>query len=220
MDTAHGRIAIEVEVAIRSAIIDLRHSHHCPSSAVLGHASEAALERVLRLSARLETAESEADTDPLTGAANRRALERFLTNVGTRSPVMGAIAFDLDDFKAINDEHGHVAGDLVLRGFADAVRTHARPTDLFVRIGGDEFLLLCPGLDGNGPQRRAQLIVDAVAAQRFPAPAERVRAHCSAGAGAFRPDAVDLDAVDDALYRAKRSGGGVATVGSGAVIPA
>jgi diguanylate cyclase (GGDEF)-like protein len=147
-------------------------------------------------------------------------LDRFLTKVGTRSPAIGVIAFDLDDFKGVNDDHGHAAGDLVLRGFADAVRTHTRPTDLFVRLGGDEFLLLCPGLDGDGPRQRAQRIVDTVTALRFPAPAEQVRTRCSAGAGVFPAHTVDLDAVDDALYRAKRDGAAVAVVVSGDPVPA
>lgn len=225
LDAAHGRIDPCVEAAVRDAVAALPHAGGCPGAHVLGRATEAALDRVLRLSADLQEAERRAEADPLTGAANRRAMTRFLSQAGARSPQLGVLAFDLDDFKAANDRYGHAAGDVILRRFADLVREHSRATDLLVRLGGDEFVLLCPGLDADQARQRAARIVAGVAALRFAPPAAAARVRCSAGSACFPAHAVDLDVVDAALYAAKQAGGGVVrdageAGGSAAVAPA
>lgn len=87
-------------------------------------------------------ANEQAETDPLTGAVNRRALDakvRALTQED--APFAVAIA-DLDRFKAVNDNHGHDAGDRTLRVFADAMRRSLRPDDVVARFGGDEFVMV------------------------------------------------------------------------------
>src|SRR5690606_35776572 len=82
--------------------------------------------------------------DPLTGALNRRGLDNELQSHGGGSPSeqgLAVIALDLDHFKAVNDDHGHEAGDLVLQRFSDVVRGCIRSEDLFARLGGEEFML-------------------------------------------------------------------------------
>jgi diguanylate cyclase (GGDEF)-like protein/PAS domain S-box-containing protein len=96
----------------------------------------------------------EADHDALTGLANRRALERTLetalSRAGARSRSVGVIMLDLDGFKAINDTHGHAAGDAALREVAGRLRRCVRERDLVARLGGDEFVVVLTDLEGVG----------------------------------------------------------------------
>jgi diguanylate cyclase (GGDEF)-like protein len=108
---------------------------------------------VERLQRQLEAArrqlallETHADIDPLTDLANRRAFERELVRslayVKRHGIDVVLLYLDLDDFKRVNDRHGHAAGDAVLRAVASVLGRHVRETDLVARIGGDEFALL------------------------------------------------------------------------------
>ena len=104
------------------------------------------LAKNLRLQAELH---GEARIDPLTGAHNRRSLEEALPVIleearHSARPVSVAM-IDLDHFKAINDEHGHVFGDFVLKAFARHLSAMSRKDDLLYRIGGEEFLFVLPG---------------------------------------------------------------------------
>ena len=95
----------------------------------------------------------EADTDVLTGLANRRALERTLdaslARAGARARSVGVVMLDLDGFKAINDNHGHAAGDEALREVARRLRRCVRERDLVARLGGDEFVIVLTDLGGR-----------------------------------------------------------------------
>lgn len=84
-----------------------------------------------------------ADTDLLTGLANRRALERRAQELAGLP--MSVIVFDLDDFKPVNDRYGHAAGDTVLRAVGQRLRAQCRDGDVPARVGGDEFVLLLAG---------------------------------------------------------------------------
>lgn len=106
------------------------------------------IEATARLETRAELLQKLATLDPLTGLYNRRVAEERLTAEVSRSQRYGhplsVMVFDLNDFKRINDVHGHAAGDLVLKAFADQLTRVIRPSDVAVRMGGDEFLLLLP----------------------------------------------------------------------------
>jgi len=89
--------------------------------------------------------------DPLTGAQNRRGMEREL-EIAVKSfsrdqKPYGLAIFDLDHFKRVNDKYGHEEGDNVLLHFAEIVRSHSRKLDRFFRMGGEEFVLLIPAVD-------------------------------------------------------------------------
>jgi diguanylate cyclase (GGDEF)-like protein/PAS domain S-box-containing protein len=95
----------------------------------------------------------EADHDPLTGVANRRAFERTLaaalSRASARGRTLGLLMLDLDGFKAVNDRHGHAAGDEALREVARRLRRSVRERDLVARLGGDEFVLVLTDLGGH-----------------------------------------------------------------------
>ncbi|MFH1331551.1 MAG: GGDEF domain-containing protein [Actinomycetota bacterium] len=152
-----------------------------------------------------------ATVDSLTGALNRRAFEiaaeRERLRAARHGTVLSLAYLDVDHFKAANDRLGHYAGDRVLEQVAAAVAQAVRATDLFARMGGDEFVLLLPETDA----RDAMAVVQRVRA----AAATAVRsADCpavlSAGIATFRfpPESVDamLAAADDLLYKAKEAG--------------
>lgn len=113
----------------------------------LGLASMFCLEAAGYLRSRLDR---EITTDPLTGVSNRAGLDaRIETELGRAVRTAQAVTIaiiDLDDFKRINDELGHAAGDRLLVEFAALLRTNTRPYDSVARIGGDEFLLILPAL--------------------------------------------------------------------------
>ncbi len=158
--------------------------------------------------------ERQALVDGLTGIANRRQCEDALTAEIARSERLGStltlVLADLDDFKAVNDVHGHAVGDDVLRKFARVLRSTVRDSDLAGRWGGEEFLLLLPGADAAGGAQLADRVRAAFSERSFPGrDKENVRVTCSFGVAQHRPgdDERELfSAADRALYRAKRAG--------------
>jgi diguanylate cyclase (GGDEF)-like protein len=91
---------------------------------------------------KLDEAEMQAATDPLTGVSNRRELQRQIDMRIEVGKQFTLLMFDLDEFKGINDRFGHLAGDQVLKHFARTVRASVRPNDVVARWGGDEFIVL------------------------------------------------------------------------------
>jgi len=153
-------------------------------------------------------------TDPLTGVSNRRAFEENGSRLLQRSTIsnqpIALFAFDLDRFKAINDSHGHAAGDRVLCKFCDVVAESMRPDDLFGRIGGEEFCCLLTNVSLVGAITMAERVRRRFSEMEIDVGTGRLRATVSAGvtvAGQGSRDLlVLLSAADKALYRAKESG--------------
>jgi diguanylate cyclase (GGDEF)-like protein len=148
-----------------------------------------------------------AATDPLTGALNRRAFqqaaERERLRAERRSEPVSIAYLDLDGFKEVNDRRGHQAGDRVLEELAARVLRTIRGTDLFCRIGGDEFVLMLPDTDA----REAAAVLERA---RRTLGDDETPVTSSIGIATFRivPTSVEamVDAADDLMYRAKRRG--------------
>ncbi|HZB85927.1 MAG TPA: diguanylate cyclase [Gaiellaceae bacterium] len=158
--------------------------------------------------------ERQASTDGLTELPNRRHFEEALEGEITRAERFGGglalILADLDDFKQVNDRHGHQAGDDVLRTFASILRATVREIDLPARYGGEEFAVLLPQTDIEGANRLAERLRRELASRPMSTlPGSLVAVTASFGVAAF-PDAATpaalFAAADDALYRAKRRG--------------
>ena len=171
-------------------------------------ASLTGINRALKLEAK-ELA-GQAYTDPLTGALNRQGLRDLLMKqwktpslLADPSSVMFA---DLDFFKKINDQHGHGAGDDVLRLFAAMVQREIRTSDKLVRWGGEEFLIVCPGTDAQQAQALAEKLRRSMALQSWPL---GLKVTASFGVTALKNGEDIGDAIkraDNALYRAKENG--------------
>ncbi len=152
--------------------------------------------------------------DPLTGLYNRRVLDDFLpqleAGVKRRGTSMGVLMLDLDHFKVINDTYGHAFGDRVLSRVASIVRNNLRKSDLPVRYGGEEFLLLLPDSTAEGAVGAAERIRQEIAREPFVFEGQTVRVTISIGVAVFPDDDDQIDRVikfaDLALYQAKKRG--------------
>ncbi|RLT92308.1 diguanylate cyclase [Ketobacter sp.] len=179
--------------------------------------SRKALEEQVRLRTReLEMAkleaEHEARTDPLTGVYNRRS---FFIEAGKRLHLalrkqqpMSLLMFDIDFFKSINDTFGHRLGDEALRLFSDTVVANLRDSDVWGRLGGEEFALVL-NEDRDGTRRTAQRLREAIGNIGINTSAGELRMTASIGV-AYLGQEEDIDMLlnkaDDALYRAKHQG--------------
>jgi diguanylate cyclase (GGDEF)-like protein len=152
----------------------------------------------------------EAILDPLTGLLNRNALHPRFLEISYQArlahqPVCLMLC-DVDNFKSINDEHGHDCGDAVLRDIAYELRKHLRSFELVYRLGGEEFLIVLPGITQSAAKIVAERLRAAVEQSRPAGIPVTISLGLSSGTG----DSVVYDtmfkAADDALYEAKRAG--------------
>jgi diguanylate cyclase (GGDEF)-like protein len=187
---------------------------------------------MVSLKKRLVAAEAHqrqiANRDPLTGIGNRRAfdaalrreLEKRRASGGRREgddEPLALLVVDLDDFKTINDDHGHQTGDAVLRQIAERARAVLRSTDTLARIGGDEFAVIAPGAHGDVAESLAEAICAAVAAgdpgSSLPSP------NASVGMAVYPEDGEDFEtllrAADQRLLRLKSNGNHFSPRGQG-----
>lgn len=181
----------------------------------------AAAERDLRLTTERMTEVNQAlaraaGTDVLTGLPNRRRILDRLQSEWETSAIQGlpcsVIVVDLDHFKQLNDRCGHDVGDLVLEGVAPVLRGAVRVGDVVGRLGGEEFIVVCPGADSTTAAAIAERIRTHLERQAFPTAAETIRVTASIGiataakATSGKRWAQALRLADQAMYDAKRSG--------------
>jgi diguanylate cyclase (GGDEF)-like protein len=155
-----------------------------------------------------------ASTDALTGLLNHGAMQVRIREEISRSARDGqplcCVLIDLDDFKRVNDELGHPAGDALLRRVADALRAETRPYDQVARYGGDEFVIVLPGTEENVARAVAERVRERVRTG-VPRGAGGAFGNCSIGVSSWEPSMTAdelLAAADRALLLAKRTGKG------------
>ncbi|NMH96467.1 sensor domain-containing diguanylate cyclase [Pseudonocardia acidicola] len=186
---------------------------------------------VLHRAVLVRQLEQAASTDGKTGLLNAAAwhtqAEREVRRARRQNAGAAVLILDLDHFKAVNDRHGHLAGDQVLSSVAEALQAEVRDNDLVGRFGGEEFVVLLPGLDGGSYGREeleavAERIRRRVArlAVHIPTPDGRLTVtglSVSVGGARFPDDGADLkglmEVADSALYAAKRAGRNLVRMG-------
>jgi diguanylate cyclase (GGDEF)-like protein len=155
-----------------------------------------------------------AETDPLTGVANRRksseAIEQLARLAERYHQPLGLAVIDLDDFKSVNDRHGHAAGDAVLRRLGRLLVQTFRGEDVVGRWGGEEFVVGMYGMTRNNGVQRLAEVLEAFRQEEFDAEGRRFHVTFSAGIAQYPNDGSDLQQLyrvaDEALYKAKSSG--------------
>ncbi len=211
---------IVADSSILTETLDLPRSGSISAEEVLSRANEALLQLTLeteRENARLEAAHqqlaTEASTDGLTGLANRRHLDEFLSEhhrIASRYRTPLSLLFlDVDNFKRFNDTYGHQAGDDILRQLANTLRAEFRDADLPARYGGEEFAVVLPSTDLRGAIECAERTRSAIEGMRVTVDGKPIGVTVSIGVSGYAPG-VSLEALvhaaDTALYAAKRDG--------------
>lgn len=159
-------------------------------------------------------AETLSRTDDLTGIRNRRALlddARMLFNLTRRyGTELMLVMMDMDHFKMVNDRYGHPCGDQVLKRITQVVQRSIRDVDVFGRYGGEEFMLVLPGLDATHGLTTLERVREAVSSVELHSDQGSFRVSCSMGAALQGPHHCQLERLvaeaDQALYLAKQKG--------------
>lgn len=152
--------------------------------------------------------------DGVTQLFNRRKFDeeaqREFARASRYSRPLSLVLFDVDDFKKVNDTHGHTAGDSVLQRIAVRTREVTRAEQIIARLGGDEFAILCPEIDTNGATLFAERLRKAIAAIEHRAGDKTFHVTCSFGVAGWGPAFSTFDAffevADRALYASKEAG--------------
>ena len=205
-----SRLAIEIE-----QLRELGERKHVADSGSMQSLSA----QVDVLRAQLELAQEESRRDALTGTYNRRAFDAFLDEqLATRCSRKSHFALmmlDIDNFKAINDQFGHLLGDRVLLAVVEICRGLIRSEDVFARLGGDEFAILFPGASARVAKRKGDTICSTLASRLFTEeesaerPGASLSISVSIGVTACKVGDSSADLLkraDAALYEAKRTG--------------
>lgn len=199
-------------------VVDLlRYAVYLGALAAMVHVLSRATEQAARAFQAASDASAEAASlremahrDPLTGAANRRRLVEELTfqaRLAGAGLDVALLYLDLDRFKQVNDEHGHAVGDLVLTAVAAELAARVRPGDLVARLGGEEFVVVAPGLSSADAGQVAERLRRALPSALRDRAGVAVTA--SFGVTRLRPGedpARAIDRVDAVMYVAKRAG--------------
>ncbi|HEY7771713.1 MAG TPA: diguanylate cyclase [Marinagarivorans sp.] len=150
--------------------------------------------------------------DPLTGVLNRLGIQlsvKTILQTSRQNEVTGMLVIDIDHFKEINDVYGHDKGDDILKQVVDVMQSNVRRSDVLGRWGGEEFLLVCPGVNAQTVQSLSEKTRQAIAQTHFSDLDDNLQVTVSIGATLFAPQegfSQCFKRADEALYRAKKTG--------------
>lgn len=155
-----------------------------------------------------------ASRDGLTGLKNRRSLNVILdevlnNSIRHKSRKLSILMCDIDNFKKLNDTHGHQAGDMILKSFAKIMRSKCRQSDIVARYGGEEFLIIFPGVPAKNALRAAESIRKAISEENFVFKGQSYSTSMSMGLAEYTKEKTKeelIEKADQALYRAKKEG--------------
>lgn len=147
-------------------------------------------------------------TDPLTGLMNRRGMEALLEELQQAGQPFSLLMADIDHFKKVNDEFGHVAGDQVLQFFAQHMQDISRPNDVVCRVGGEEFMIILPNTELSVAHKVAERIRERIAADICPSVGVPVTLSLGVAHWPCATQSVEqvIHNADQALYAAKQAG--------------
>lgn len=175
--------------------------------------AEAAESKIRQLETELEEISEKVREDALTGSLNRRGLDEALASEAARAERYGnalcVSVIDLDNFKNLNDTHGHSAGDEALVHLVKVIKSLLRPSDSIGRFGGEEFVVLLPETTLDAGKFAIERLQRELTKQFFLANNEKLLITFSAGVAQLRPGESDSEVVkraDQAMYRAKQAG--------------
>ncbi len=168
---------------------------------------QAVLHSFNALQDRIGTLNRASRTDPLTGLLNRRGLQQALDALQVQGIPFAILALDIDRFKSINDSYGHDVGDNAIVHIADQMRRYSRDSDILCRAGGEEFLLLLPGISTESARQAGERLRQHIADHRFEPVGTITVSLGVAHFPSFHVDAEQaLRLADKALYMAKEQG--------------
>jgi len=213
-DIHHLKARIEQEVQTLQQTIRHREEIRHKNVLRLTKSVHVLEQRLSRTQKKLNETEAENSTDPLTQVSNRRYLDQQL-EYNIRAAKNGSsfvlAMLDIDDFKRINDNHGHQAGDCVLYSLAKTIRSMVRSQDVLARYGGEEFALLLHGVSVERAAERCQKFIETIRSSDFrrdrSAQPLKVSLSCGLTHYVHGDSASDvIQRADQALYRAKKRG--------------
>ncbi len=209
----------DIKELLRSLVDETRTMRR--STQLLHEHLEAKSQEIALLQEELEQERKRASTDPLTGLANRRSFTEALAHHGADTNQPGELSLlmiDIDHFKEVNDTHGHLIGDRVIRFLAQVLQQHIKGQDLAARYGGEEFVVLLPRTGLRGASAVAEQIRQAMGEAKLVRSDNKQplgRITVSIGVAAYQPGEDPMDLVnraDQALYRSKQGGRNKVTV--------
>jgi len=166
---------------------------------------------LIKAESRIAELEARADVDPLLDILNRRGFDRELARslayVKRYGTAAALVFIDLDEFKAINDRHGHAAGDALLKAVVAALKGHVRASDIVARLGGDEFAVLMWHLEAAQASAKARELEDIIVQTEIARGTAKLSVGASAGSVVLGGDATPaeiFEAADQAMYVRKR----------------